>query len=154
PNTPALLRDLETYRRLGVDGVIYEVFEPGIGAFVPQLGVLAEALSGRVRDYMPNALEQDARNAGALEVRLRALGYLFSNELNSPERMAAVMPNGVLAQLAWMIRNYLPAPTWRAWRDIARFVLDHRDELDWFYIAYRLATYLPESQRPRRLTEA
>ena len=58
PYTPQLLSDLETYRDLGVDGVIYEAFEPGIESFTQQLGVLSRAMWEDAESYTPTALER------------------------------------------------------------------------------------------------
>ncbi len=43
-NTPVYIEDLRQYRKLGIEGVVYEAYESGIRPFLPQLGTLARAM--------------------------------------------------------------------------------------------------------------
>lgn len=153
PNTRALLHDQETFRSLGMDGIVYEAFEPGIGAFEEQLACLSRGMMGETVDYVPDALEKIATGIrDARDIRLRALQYLFTPECQCPEDLSRLLSDPVLASLAAHVRDYLPAPTFQKWARLAGFALKHRDQLDWIYILYRMATYLPPEERPENLT--
>lgn len=155
PNTAALLQDLRTFRELGIDGVVYEAFEPGIGAFEKQLDVLFRALAGERVEYQPSELERIcAPLTGADTVRTRTTEYLYTPECQSRERLISYLGAPHQAELAIQLREYLIAPTLSKWRDLTRLVLTRREEWDWIYIIYRLATYLPVEERPTLLTSA
>lgn len=155
PNTGALLKDQETFRSLGIDGVIYEAFEPGIGAFEKQLGHLSRAMLGGQEGYHSSELERICSTIGGSDtVRTRVLEYLYAPECQPRERLLSYLGNPHLVELAIRLREYLIAPTLSKWRDLARLVLTRREEWDWIYIAYRLATYLPIEERPKHLTPA
>lgn len=149
PNTPALLEDIATYRTLGIDGVIYEAFEPGITAYASQLATLSASLAGQQFPYAPSPLESFCREiASPGDSRTRLLSYLYELECEMHGPFDQCIGSPVLRELGLLIRKYVPHPTLALWRTIARHALQHRDSLDWIYITYRLATYLPERERP------
>lgn len=149
PNTAALLEDQETFRKLGIDGVVYEAFECGMGAFEEQLGLLARGLLGEIAEYHPSELERIAeRIEGGADVRTRVLEYLYADECRTPESLSSLLGLPDLTELAVAIRDYLPTPTLSKWKLLARLVLTQKENYDWIYILYRLATYLPQEERP------
>jgi hypothetical protein len=58
PITSLLLKDLDLYRRIGIEGVVYEAYEPGIKGFLRQIDVLAGALWDPGMNYEPSPLEK------------------------------------------------------------------------------------------------
>ena len=50
-NTRIYLEDLRQFEKAGIDGVVYEAFEPGIRPFLPMLDVLAKALWNPLAEY-------------------------------------------------------------------------------------------------------
>lgn len=154
PNTPALLEDIATYRELGIDGVIYEAFEPGITAYASQLDTLSRSLAGQRLTYEPSPLEAFCRGITSPgDSRTRLLSYLYELESPMHNPFEQCIGNPVLRELGLLIREYVPHPNLALWRTIARHALKHRDSLDWIYITYRLATYLPQLERPEIRTE-
>jgi len=155
PNTAALLQDQQTFRDLRIDGVVYEAFEPGIGAFEEQLEHLSRGLMGDHEGYRPSELETICSSLeGPENVRKRVLEYLFAPECQPRERLALFLGRNESVELAVQIRDYLTAPDLPKLRQLVGLALAHRDEWDWFYIVYRLATYLPAEQRPPNPTPA
>jgi hypothetical protein len=62
PNTSVYLEDLERYRKLGVGGVVYACFEPGVRLFVPQLDAMARAMWGENPRHAPGPFERAYRS--------------------------------------------------------------------------------------------
>ena len=56
-NTPILLEDLRVLQNAGVDGMLYEAFEPGMDSFAPEFGHLARAMWDPDYAYQPTKLE-------------------------------------------------------------------------------------------------
>jgi len=56
-NTPILIKDLRVLQDAGVDGMIYEAFEPGMDSFAPEFGHLARAMWDPSYVYQPTQLE-------------------------------------------------------------------------------------------------
>jgi len=56
-NTSVLLRDLRVLQQAGVDGMLYEAFEPGMEIFAPEFGHLAKAMWDPHYRYRPTRLE-------------------------------------------------------------------------------------------------
>lgn len=153
PNTSALLQDLQTFRALGIDGVVYEAFEPGIGAFEKQLSLLSRVMAGEHVEYHPPELERICSTLkGSETVRTRTTEYLYTPECRPPERLLSYLGTPHQVELAIRLRDYLIAPTFSKWRELAQLTLTRRNEWDWIYIVYRLATYLPVEERPMDLT--
>lgn len=57
-NPSVYLRDLEIYRKLGVQGVCYEAYEPGYTNFSSMFSLLARALNGESVEYEPDEMER------------------------------------------------------------------------------------------------
>lgn len=154
PNTQVLLEDQQIFRSLGLDGVIYEAFEPGVAAFTEQIATLAHALEKPDLPYTPNALERICRKSdGAGPIRTRTLVYLFSEAADLDSVLQENLKAPGQLELAKILRQYLQEPTYVLWKEICGVALQNTDVLDWIYITYRMATYLPESERPGQLTE-
>ncbi len=135
------------FRELGVDGVVYEAFEPGVGVFATQLDALARGLHGEPVRHEPTPLELRCRaSAVAPPIRQRVLEYLTFPEAGDAAWLEAHLPGQ--GELAALLRDYLERPQWELWRKVARLALAHRGEWDWSYLLYRLATYLPDAERP------
>ena len=68
PNTSIYLEDLKTFRNAGVDGVVYECFEPGITPFLKGFDKIAERMwnvnSAYEKDVFESAYLQDGASDG------------------------------------------------------------------------------------------
>lgn len=53
-NTQVYLEDLRQFKKMGIDGVLYEAFEPGIRPILPTLDTVAKALWNPDRKYEVN----------------------------------------------------------------------------------------------------
>ena len=62
--TPQLIRDMDIFEDLGIDGTVYEAFEPGMESFAEQIGVLARAMWSGDIAYEPTALERLCQTPG------------------------------------------------------------------------------------------
>ncbi|MEW5818351.1 MAG: hypothetical protein AB1798_23550 [Spirochaetota bacterium] len=57
-NTSVLIKDLKILEQIGVDGILYECFEPGIKSFEDELSHLSLALWDRHYRYRPGKIEE------------------------------------------------------------------------------------------------
>jgi len=110
-------------------------------------------MRGEPLRYEPSPVERLCRKIdGAVPVRTRVLSYLYEPEARDKQFLASFLKTPAQQKLAVLLRDYLVEPTYPRWWEIAAHALASREELDWIYIVYRLATYLPESERPSPLT--
>ncbi len=147
PNTGALLQDIATFRKLGVDGVVYEAFEPGIDSFAEQLGTLSRALQGEAVEHVPDALEQ--AGVGDADIQHRAWPYLMAREYDGLALLARHLPDPVVLEHARRLRQYMHERTLANWQQVAGYAMEHRDRLDWLYIAFTLMKWLPAEHKPQ-----
>lgn len=62
--TGSFLKDMEFYRKLGIQGICYEAYEPGYSNFSEMFEILARAMNGEEVDYTPSPVETAPRNPG------------------------------------------------------------------------------------------
>ena len=155
PYTPQLLRDLDLYESLDVDGVIYEAFEPGIESFAAQMDTLCAALWTRPDDYAPTRLEQiclDAQGAGAVDYdfknQFNVLSYVTLDHCDLPAILHESGYDDLLAEYLVRLRRFLKDKSFVNYRRVVSFINAHRDRFDWIMIAFNLARAIPPERRP------
>jgi hypothetical protein len=155
PYTVNLLKDLDLYESLGVDGVIYEVFEPGIQSFEKQLDLISESLLKKPQIPELSALEKIVQHL-LLDEQFNynpALGYL---SLNEADILAAVKADGYDERLIGYLirlRTFLFDRSYENYCKVARYVLDHQKRFDWMMILFNLIRIVPKDQLPANLNE-
>ena len=155
PYTPQLLQDLDTYEALGIDGIIYEAFEPGIESFSRQMDVLSRALWDRPLDYTPTPLEQlclQAQGAGAVDYdfknQFNVLSYVTLDDYDLPSVLRQSGYDDLLIEYLIRLRRFLKAKSFANYRNVIAFVTTHRVRFDWLMIAFNLARAIPPEHRP------
>jgi hypothetical protein len=146
PYTPQLLADLNTYEHLGVDGVIYEAFEPGVESFASQLGVLSEAMWNSKVTYTPTNLElacEQMTEADAPAYHFKncfnVLSYLTAERFDGPKLLREHLNDPVLWDYADRLRLFLRSRAHLDFVRVMEHVMEHRGRFDWMYIAFNLA---------------
>ncbi|MFH1614265.1 MAG: hypothetical protein ABIG61_04165 [Planctomycetota bacterium] len=154
PYTPQLLTDLDLYEDLGIDGVIYEAFEPGIESFTRQIGVLSRAMWSEQQSYEPTKLDQLCAGLSENEAdfdfknRFDVLEYLTTDKFDA---LAALRQSGydsLLCEYAARLRVFLNDRTFEHFCEVVTFVNQHRKRFDWMYIAFNLARAIPPERKP------
>ncbi|MBQ6597463.1 MAG: hypothetical protein IJH79_07910 [Lentisphaeria bacterium] len=126
--TLTYLKDLETYRRLGLEGVCYEAFEPGYSAFAEMFEVLSRALDGEGPRYEPNELDMILPSTDH---------DVFCNDLNFPLEKYIADPYRL--KQARLFRRTIMDYNLQVFREYAEFSLEHEDEMDFIFIIFFLA---------------
>jgi len=157
PYTLELLEDLRRYHEVGVQGVMYEAFAPGMETFEPQLATLAAASAGRPVDPKPTALERawraaDRTGGGALEVALRsdALAWLTSQEFDAIAALQADRPSDeALVEHCRRMRRFLRDRDAASGASVMQWVLEHPDRFDWAFICFAVLKRVDVMLPPR-----
>lgn len=132
-----MLKDQETFRAMGIDGIIYEAFEPGIGAFEEQLGKLSRGMLGEHVGHVPSRLEILCQNDEweNTSFRIQALRYLFAPSCENESFLKEEIPMPYRAELAVLIRDFLRDSTFERWEKVARFALAYQNAADAVFIS-------------------
>lgn len=144
PNTSIYLEDLRNFRRLGIDGVVYEAFEPGIGPFLPTFDTIAATMWNLQAPYTPTGFEAVFLNPEDEEF------WGFHPGHPKWDSCRGDYPRETLARLLYRFQSLKPlafqpvkatgtdAEAVACCREILDHVLDHprREDFDWIYIAF------------------
>ena len=154
PYTPQLLADIDLYEELGIDGIIYEVFEPGIESFAEQIGVLSQASWSDPVEYKATKLEQLCTSLSENEAdfdfknRFDVLEYLTTDKFSALAAMQESKYDLLLCEYAAHLSAFLKNKTFQNFCDVVTFVNQHRNRFDWILIAFNLARAIPLEQQP------
>lgn len=175
PNTSIYLEDLRNFRKLGIAGVVYEAFEPGIGPFLPTFDAIAATMWNLKAPYTPTAFEaaylaEGATCATGLDMMPGHEKWDGSRGDYPCERLAQLLYRRELQRnLAAQDPGYLNpgTPGHRVFLDCCRETLDHvlehpqRETFDWIYIAcyvlktaQQLGAINPADEREREFLES
>ncbi|MFH1614994.1 MAG: hypothetical protein ABIG61_07910 [Planctomycetota bacterium] len=157
PYTPQLLKDLDLYEDLGIDGIVYEAFEPGIESFSEQIGLLSRAMWSKPEQYNPTKLEEMCSRLDGLETSDSELIYRFNSLLylatDKFDALAALDESGyddpLLYEYLALLRVFIKNRTFQNFCDIVSFLNQHRERFDWMNITFKLAKALPHAEKPR-----
>ena len=122
------LKDLEIYRRLGVQGVCYEAFEPGYSGFSDMFEVLSRAMNGEDPGYIPDALD---------EVLPKTKMDVFCNDMTFP--LEEYISDPFRLKQALLFRRSLLDFGLDLFREYLRFGLENEAQMDPLFIGFFLA---------------
>ena len=150
PYTENLLKDLDIYESLGLQGVVYEVFEPGIQSFEKQLDILSSALLTKPQSYQPSELEKMTKKLKGEEFidYNPAVGYLA---LDEEKIISAIRADGfdeLLCEYIILFRKFLLNRTIKNYNEVIIYVMKNRDRFDWQMAAFNLLRLIPKENIP------
>ncbi len=171
PEDLSRIRQLDRllFDKLGIDGVVYEAFEPGIGPFLPTFDAIAATMWDLQTPYTPTDFERVYLDADDEEF----WGFLPGHPKWESHR--GDYPRETLAKLLYRFQSLKPLAFQPAQalgteteaveccREILNYVLDHprREEFDWIYIAFytlkkaqRFGALTPNDEREREFLES
>ncbi len=134
--TRSYLEDLKTFRKLGIQGVCFEAYEPGYGAFAELFDLLARALRGEEVEYAPCELDEI--------VREKKMTW-FCQDPDLP--LAPYITDPVLLKSQQFYQKRVTGLSPQYFRDYVSFALENEDRLDSLFIGYVQArTHLREGK--------
>lgn len=128
--TYAYLKDLELYRRLGVNGVCYEAYEPGYLNFSDMFEILSCAMNGEDVEYTKTDIECEIE---------RSSMNLFCNDLSFPLEKYISDPFGL--KCAQLYRRFWTEHTPELYREYVDFAFENKDKLDYLFIGFAIADW-------------
>ena len=134
--TSTNLADLETYRKIGVQGVCYEAYEPGYVNFAEMFEVLARALNGEKVEWQRTPMEDFCRD--------RQLSYTWKEA--TEEEIDRMIADPVKRQHAKLQRAIHCAPSLKNAKEYMKFAFDHEDTLDPIFISCNLIQAGPRTK--------
>ncbi len=122
--TETYLKDLDLFRKLGVQGVCYEAYEPGYSNFEQMFELLAKSMNGEEVEYTPSEMELSAKQNS----------IWFDTDPNFPLEKYISDP-------FTLKQHQLYRPIWtggglREMRNYLEFMLENKDRLDYLFTGY------------------
>jgi len=137
PNTTALLKDLRLYKLLGIQGVIYEAFGPGIGSFTSQIKTLADAMWDLNVEYIPSEIEKWCLNA-----KISTGALFFRKENNFPwGKFKGIYDDVVYAHMK-NIADFYDNPSIQNCRVCVEHMFNFPDRFDILFVSFNLFKHL------------
>ena len=124
-STSTNLKDLEIYRKMGIQGVCYEAYEPSFINFEPMFNLLAKSLNGEEVEWEKTFAEDYRRE--------HKITYTWQ-EADEPA-IEKIFPDPVQQEnvkLYYRLGRYKDLKSARAY---LKFLLDHKDTLDYIFAA-------------------
>jgi hypothetical protein len=130
-NTGVMLKDLELYRELGVQGVCYEAYEPGYINFEKNFELLAKAMLNLddFKDYKPSKLEAELTTNQKMRRFCDDMSFPLKQYIDDPFELEHVKH----------CRRCMLEISPQAYRDYVNFVFQHEDILDALFIPFNIA---------------
>ena len=152
PNTSIYLDDLRNFRKLGIDGVVYEAFEPGIDPFLPTFDAIAVAMWAVDYPYTPTVFERAYLDPDD--------GDFFGRLPGHPkwDRWRGNYPRAELAKRLYHFNRLTdvaappgsgaggnPEKIIVCCREILDYIINHpqREDLDWIYMGHPTFEWVP-----------
>ncbi len=129
-NTSVLLKDLERYRTLGIQGVYYEAYEPGYSGFSDMFEILADAMNGKEINYSPQELERILPKTGM---------RIFCTDPDFPLEKYLMDPFAL--KQAKLYCEFWRNPTVDLYRRYLDCAFEHEDSMDALMIGFGIAQY-------------
>ena len=114
--TSAYLEDIKTLSDLGIQGILFEAFEPGFGAFSDLFETLSRAMAGEEINHELSEIEILYRQLWNCQISYNDIPMLLKNFQFSLRRYSDCSPG--------------------FFRDHLSFAFENRDKLDYLYIAF------------------
>jgi hypothetical protein len=127
-NTGIMLKDLELYKQLGVQGVCYEAYEPGYSGFAEYFEILAKAMIDieSAKDYQPTELERFLQENNQMEC--------FCDDMQFPLKHY-LKDDTTLKHVDYFRRGWV-SPMPRNYRDYVNFAFEHERRFDSLFVGY------------------
>ena len=122
--TGAYLEDLEKYAKMGIQGVLFEAFEPGYGAFAELFEILSRAMTGEEIAYELSPIEKLCRQVGRME--LSAKDIPFAKYITDP----------VLLKNRQFYKRKVEEISPAFFREYVNFAFENEERLDALCIAF------------------
>ncbi len=128
--TYSYLKDMEIYRKLGVQGICYEAFEPGYSNFADMFEILSCAMNGEDVEYTQTELEKEIAKS---KMRLFCTDPSFRIEkyISDPFELKNVD----------LYRRFQLDYNPRLYREYLDFVFENSDRLDLIFTGFSLANW-------------
>ena len=123
--TLSYLEDLKTFRKLGIQGVCFEAYEPGYGAYAELFDLLAKAMRGEEAEYTPCELDEI--------VREKKMSWFCDKQDVPLERYIA---DPILLKSQQFYQKRVTGMSVRYFRDYVSFALENEERLDALFIGY------------------
>ncbi len=123
--TSTYLKDLETFKKLGVQGVCYEAYEPGYFNFAEMFEILARALNGETVDYQETEIERVLQTT-PMSVFCDDMSFPLERYIQDPFKL----------RCAQLYRRFWAEQSIEALRDYVEFAFDNSDVLDSLFIGF------------------
>ena len=156
PYTPELLEDLNLYEQLGVQGVVYEAFEPGIQSFEKQISILCQAMWDSSLTYQPRPLDihcRELRTSGVTNYDYKnlfnvVLDYLQTESFDALDLLRQDNWDTPLIEYMAQLRIFLAERTVQNYRAVMDVILQHKNRFDGIFIGVYLARAIPRELHP------
>jgi hypothetical protein len=127
-NTEVMIKDLELYRKLGVQGIMYEAYEPGFDNFSEHFSILADAMwdLDKYKDYSATLLEKELNLNYQRGTFCSDGNFPLGNYIDNPVRLEHV-EHYRRCKLELSAENY---------RKYTQFAFKHSDSLDVLFISF------------------
>jgi len=127
-NTNVMLKDLELYQQLGVQGVCYEAYEMGYANFEKHFELLAKSMVNLdlAKDYRETKLEKELTRNWKMGKFCDDLNFPLERYINDPVERTHIN----------LCRRCLIDPSYTAYRDYVNFAFEHEDWLDAILIGF------------------
>ncbi len=122
--TSAYLQDIKTLHALGIQGILFEAFEPGYGAYAELFETLSRAMTGENFNNTPSEIE--------LLFRQYCNGRISFEELH----LEKYIQDPVLLKNQKFFHRRLTDISPTFYRDYVSFAFENRDRLDYLAIAF------------------
>ncbi|MCD6219767.1 DUF4838 domain-containing protein [Candidatus Calescamantes bacterium] len=137
PNTSILLEDLKLYKKLKLQGVVYEAFEPGIESFASQIKILSDAMWDLNINYTPSEIEKWCLNANIMT------GVLyFTKENNFPWDTFKGIYDDIIYTHMKNIADFYDNPSRKTFQRCIHYILEFPERFDILYISFSLFKHL------------
>ncbi|OGV51608.1 MAG: hypothetical protein A2017_08405 [Lentisphaerae bacterium GWF2_44_16] len=152
PNTSVYLEDLKTFRKAGVDGVVYECFEPGIKPFLKCFDKIAAAMWNVNAVYEKDNFEKAYLEDGASDTDPWAVWP-------GCEKWDGVRSDYPMSELSVLYYKVIRSPDKDNIFNMMDYVMEHenREDFDWLYIlftgmkkAFNMGFISPESEKEKQ----
>lgn len=133
--TSTFLKDLETFREIGVQGVCYEAYEPGYIGFAPMFELLAKALNGEPVEWKETPRERFRRE--------RNVPFYLENSAGLED----LIDDPFAREHFLHYREFWLDPGLEHAKSYLKFAFDHGDVLDPLFIGFSLVKSGPRNKK-------
>ena len=120
------LQELELFRKMGIQGVCFEAYEPGYSNFSEMFEILSKAMAGEEVAYEPTPLEIRLRNQAGSSVKH---DYPAEEFISDPVKLKHTV----------FCREFSRVPSVENYRKLVEHVLEYEELFDPLFIGFQCA---------------